>query len=736
MSLDPAYAAAGRAAWRAYNDSPMQQRLRREAPVWVGAVYWNPQQDTAEQLRRELTRMRQAGFTFVRFHAIDAIESATGEWDFSYPRLRLDLAHEAGLAVYPHFAFHKPSATTLQQQGLTSATGLTWEDPRVAAAIRARAGRIITAFKDHPALAAWPLQGEPPATGVALRTDADKARFLDWLQERYASPAQVHHAWLIYPDVRRDRPTEVGKDVLTIDSWDDAVAMASAIKPREPGAQLSTTGLSRHLLFGANRDLIRFRADQTEAFERWLVGVVREFDPVHPVLYGNHQLLYANGELGWDQHRCGRTADAHFSSIHLSWHFEPVQGEYILPHYLQARLTQDIFKGGHTNCYETTGGPVQYSGGYGNHMDAPLMRQLMCQFLAAGNQGAAFWDWIPRPGGIEAGEYGLVTLSGRVSSWALECGRVARAMERHRQELWNWELDPELAIVRSWDTEAVMTSEPKRFDLEDGPTPWSRGPSQQHVRAWIGAARAAVDQQVEFQFLTTDEIAAGLAGAYPAIYLPHVRCLDDATLAHLLAYVEAGGRVIADVQCGFEDQWGKVRRQGEGTPMERLFGAWIDAIGDTQSRPIQVDGIAVQGFFGELVTTTARILRRFDHGQPAVSEAMVGKGLATLIAFDPARMCWKPGQTRLEALLGDLYRGPAARRWSCDAGLCYRRRHRDADHYFIVNDGPARSAVLRTWDAWYRTVEDVLDGGGADWTGTIAVDVAAYGAKWLRCTRH
>jgi len=738
MTMDPAFRARALEAYRAYNGSPMQERFRKEAPVLVGAVYWNPQQDTAANIRYELERMKATGFTFVRFHATDPLRRDDGSRDFGYADLRFDIAHEVGLEIYPHFGFHRPHPADLADEGLDEdqARRLGVQDERVARAVRRQVEAIVGHYRDHPAVIAWPLQGEPPATGIPLRDEIDRARFRAWLESTYDSPAEVHRAWLIYPDVRRDLLIDGPEAPLCIGSWDDAVEIAAAIADREPGATLATTGLARHELFGANRDLVRFRADSTIESAETIAGMIHEVDPDRPVCYGNHQFFYANGQLGWDQHGVGRTGDMHFSSIHLSWHFESVQGEFAVPHYLQSRLTADVFKGGYTNCYETTGGPVQYSGGYGNHMDAAMMRRLMCDFLAAGNEGSAFWCWNPRPGGIEAGEYGLVSLAGRVTPWAEVCGEVAAAMERHRHEIWNWECDPELAIVRSWDTETVMTCEHRRFECDDGPTAFARGPAQQHVRAWIGAGRVAVDAQIDFEYLTTDEILAGLAGVYPTVCLPHVRCVGDDVLDALRSYVEAGGRVVADVQIGFEDQWGKLRRHGEGTPVERLFGAWIDNVHDAATRPQSVDGVGCPGFFGDLVSTSARVLRRFATGAPAVTEARIGRGSATLIAFDAARSCWKPGDAAMQDLLAGHLRGETAPRWSCDVPQTVRRRHADADHYFVINDGPARSAVLRVFDGDYATVEDVLGGGSEEFRGAIPVEVPAYDARWLRCARR
>jgi beta-galactosidase len=402
---------------------------------------------------------------------------------------------------------------------------------------------------------------------------------------------------------------------------------------------------------------------------------------------------------------------------------------------MQSLATRDANKGGVTAAYETTGGPVQYSGGYGNHMDAGLMRRLMFSYLAAGNEVIAFWDWICRPGGIEAGEYGLVTLGGQVSDWAREAGRIAKAMARFGDELWNGSEEPELAIFRSWDSEAITMLEPRRFETETGPRDYSRGCGQQHLRALIGAGRAAIDHQVAYEYLHEAEVMEGIAGVFPTIYLPHVRACSTRLLEALLAYIRRGGRLIADVQFAFHDPWGKMQPRGPGALATRLFGAWVDSIHDARTRPQSVDGMPCEGFYGDVALAGARAIKRFADGRPAVTEANIGRGQAILIGFDPARQCWKPGQSAMEALLADLYRGEAPRRWWSDAPLAFRRSHAKADHWFLINDGPARTATLRVYDRTYRSGCDAVSGRPLDTAGTVSVELPAYSAAWLRLER-
>jgi beta-galactosidase len=145
-----------------------------------------------------------------------------------------------------------------------------------------------------------------------------------------------------------------------------------------------------------------------------------------------------------------------------------------------------------------------------------------------------------------------------------------------------------------------------------------------------------------------------------------------------------------------------------------------------------VDGLPCEGFYGDIETAGARVVKRFADGRPAVTEAEIGRGQALLVGFDPARQCWKPGQTGMEALLANLYRGDAPRRWWSDAPLVWRRSHPRADHWFLVNDGPARSAVLRVYDRAYKAGSDAIAGSPVNVRGTLAVELPEHSAVWLR----
>jgi hypothetical protein len=63
-------------------------------------------------------------------------------------------------------------------------------------------------------------------------------------------------------------------------------------------------------------------------------------------------------------------------------------------------------------------------------------------------------------------------------------------------------------------------------------------------------------------------------------------------------------------------------------------------------------------------------------------------------------------------------------------------RASSADHYFFLNDGPARTALLHCYDAVYHHGEAVLDERPLATDGTLAIELPAESAVWLRFARH
>ncbi|MCC5828305.1 MAG: beta-galactosidase trimerization domain-containing protein [Phycisphaeraceae bacterium] len=719
--IDETYRRKARIAYEKMNDSPMQRRLRDRSAFYSAVVYHHPGDYQRTVLEREFRRILDAGFTAVRFHTSsprwDAEKRA---FDFTRSDDWLAVAEEVGIDVIQHISLSRPDDSFLAAHGVSSEQ---WnqdhlDTPEMRKIAQAWMGPMLQRYAERSSIIGYELLGEPGAGAGRIDNDYDRLRFAQWLRDTYGDIESLDAAWNIYP--QRAQPIAA--------SFEDALQLLEGFDAAE-----LISGVHRAKMnYGAGRDVLRYLTDKSLSRARVLADVFRQFDRQHPILMGSHQLQINPASLDWDFGRWARIGDQHFCSLHLPWHFELVEGEVDRPVLMQAKQTRDYFKGGWTSAFETIGGAVQYSGGYGAGMTAGLLRRHIVSYLAAGNLSMAFWTWNHRPGGWEAGEYGLTSLSGRLTDWGLEAGKISRAAKRFARELWQAEPETRVALMEVWDTDAVLCFEPERHDLADVPGGLARGTRTQAIRARIGAARALINQHVPYEYLPDHELAEGIAEAYPAIYVPHARAISDRAIAALQSYVENGGRLIADVQFAFMDPWGKLHAKGAGTAMEKLFGAWVDVIHDSRTAPMSINGGPIEGFFGDLILTDARPVMKFQDGRPAVAENRIGKGSAVLLGFDAARMCHRPGRQDIEQLIGDLARGGSCPTWRCTAPIVVRRATDEADHYFLVNDGASRFCIIEAFDRKYRSGLDVIDDRAIEVDGTIAIELPERSAMWVR----
>lgn len=712
-----------RARYWSLPGTPMQERLRAERAVQYSVVYFGFGGYDVKELESEFRRMAELGFTDVRFYTANPEETAPGEYDFRRPDDWLGAAERAGMGVIFHTEWFPPSDGLLALHGLDRAgyQAAFADEAAYQAVLRTQYGQLVERYREHPALTAWGTLGEPDPAEKEIVAEADRQRFGEWLERKYGSLAALDRAWNVYPEEGR----------LLVNSFGEAWQVLSGF---HGPARIS--GVHRALFnYGAGRDRSAFLTEKALDRGRTYLSVYRERDSRHPVLTGSHQLFCNQAAHRWDSDRWAKLGDCFTTSIHLAWHFDLVEGEVDRPVYMQARQTRDWFKGGWTSCYETTGGPVQYSGGFGNSMSAGLMRRLVLSYLAAGNINFSFWVWNSRPGGWEAGEYGLTSLSGALTPWAEEAGLLLRRAKPLREELWETGYPPEAGILSCWDTDAILEMEPPRHDLSTGTGALGTGTLHQQSRGRIGASRAFLNQQISFEYLTDRELLAGLGERYPVLYAPHLRAVSDEVLDALQAYVEAGGWLVADVQFGFLDAYGKLRRTGPGSRHNRLFGAWLENIHDARTGGPCFRGEPVRGFYGDLGVGAAECHERFATGEPAITVNRLGKGCAVLLAMDPAREAWKPGNDLAEQLIGEWVRRKVPAQWKCSHPLTYRLPTAHAEHFFLINDGAAGEAVLELEGAVPGAVKDVLEEVTLPAGKRIRVALPEASGVWLRVER-
>jgi beta-galactosidase len=707
--------------------TPMQQKLRKIAPMPVGVVFIEWPGMTEDDMRRHFRLMKELGYTCLK-----GILLCRG----TDRRKVMHMALDEGIIPwwYDEGGWEAITDELLESLGIDPATPV--EQIRTNETFLAHQEKVLRERIDREADEG---SGRPVERGFrnVFRFDGSLPDemvddFLDWLVEQYETVDGVWEAWNMH-HAGIPGPAE---------PWTDWPQVRAYVQKAVDGAKAGQASLYVPMQreYRRIRDILRFKADQYVAYIRRRIEAQQQADP--------NAVFRAGGEMGLFLPFASRATDmegiasvmaeggSFYPSIHLAWHFEEVGFEVARPVYFQASLVADWFKGGWSATWESTGGPQQLSGGKANlyppaqnvwpssTVDAGVMTQLMLSYLAAGFRGFGFWTWTARTAGWEAGEFALLDRNAEPCRRTVQAGKVAQAARRWRDELWEARKEPVVGVFTDFDNDAMWSAASVA-----GRDFYKRVP----VFARVGASRALVNGNVPFEHVTARDLRAGLAPRYQVIYLPAVLALAGDLQEVLLDYARQGGRVVLDMPGAWYDDFGRMLSTAKGTPFEKLFGASIRDYQYSRNVPRSLNGRQLDGFVVDLGVTGARTLAEYDSGGPAITEHAVGDGAGVILGWEASLQCHEPGNDLGEAELRKYALGSIELPYACDGALVYRQAAPEADHYFLINDGPETTVTLKTPAYRYASALDVI----AD--EPIApgdpIDLPAHSGRWVRMAR-
>ncbi len=695
------------------HDSPMQRKFRRIAPMPFGIVFLPHPGMTEDDVRTHFRLARELGF--------NAMKQTMENPLFPVRRIR-QIALEEGIIPwwYGEGGWDEITDGLMEKLGIAPDTPIQTlrRHPKMlahqAAVLRARIDREEVSTTTGKNDAPW--EGVPHSVGPEFDKQFDH-RFLEWLQRHYPSIEALNLAWNMHH-------IGIAPDQRPFTDWADVGTRWRDMKKNE----------YRHL-----RDQLRFKADEYIAHIRHSAAAHRQNDAQVP--------FRAGGEMGLFLPFAARATDmegiaeamtevgSFYPSIHLAWHLEEVNYEVPRMIYMQASIAADWFKGGWSATWESTGGPQQFSGGKawnpdsakqtaGFTVDAGTITQLLLSYLAAGFKGVGLWCWNARTAGWEAGEYAMLDRNDQPTERAIRAGQIAKAADRYRDELWQARKEPIVGVYQDWDNEAIWAAlanvNRDKFKFEP-------------IHARVGVSRALINANVPWEHVTATDLRRGLAARYRAIYLPRILALNTDLLPIFLNYVRGGGRLVLDLPGAWFDAFGRLLPTGEGSDFEQLFGVTLNDFQYARNVPRSIGDLSIKGFVADLTLTAAAAIARYDNGKPAITENHLGNGSAILLGCEASHTCFALGQSAMEKLLIDTTLGAIPRPYACSGALVYRLAALDADHYFLINDGAAKSVRLETPAYSYSGVLDVLTNVKLDNNEPITLD--PHSARWLRLVR-
>jgi len=599
-------------------------------PGWPGAgqlfvgTNYQPFDRERQQIVRDIERMRQAGFKVVRMGdlAWDSFEPEEGKFDFRRFDWIMDQMQVAGLKVIldipgqpaPLWLHRKyPGVDIVNQHGARLDPAERYmddtSDPDYRRLLVRLADTLTTRYARHPALFAIGYNNES-GNGMLSYSEADRRRFVAWLQRRYGTLAALNKAWATQRWSRR------------LGNWDEV---------RLPYVD-GPGSFERYL------DLRRFWSDQTIAVLDALEAVRKKNVPDKPAI---SNLWDSAPRKGFDYLATYRRyvsygAMGFYPGDPLSAAFEATM--------MRAGLNAPIW------FNEFTAGGAGYYG-------TPGRSRMWAYFgLLLGAQAVLPWTWHSHHGGEEQALFGLIDHDDR-PSWKLgEFATIASEFARLEKLGFPRLQQPQVAIAYAFDN-IIATTPPK-----DSPS--------NTVRPYIdpGYLKQAHDAYAPL-FKDNIDVAVIHVGhealdRYKLVIVPGLYLLDAASAAKLRQFVAAGGTVVMSAQSAKvneHNQWFDTPLPGGLTD---VFGLRTNAFYRAESLQTTINGEAVRtgpGMYEVLEPSTAEVLARFADapGQPpAITVNRFGQGRAIYVATAAQPQIMKPLYRQLYASLG-LAPGPA-----------------------------------------------------------------------------
>ncbi len=695
------------------HDSPLQQKFKSIAPVPAGVVYIQHPGEGELEIRQHFRLMKELGFTNLKqimtvpgWELEDiqliALEEGIIPWWYGeggWEPITEDLLTQLAIDLdTPREKIRRDSRMIQYQMDILK--------KRVEKAKAYKSKNPNTPLPRGSNRAYDPTIGQ---RGLDL-SEKGKGLFVQWAKDTYKEIDAINFAYN-----QHHHGLQASGGAFT--SWEDFGDRWESYNHRE---------------YRIRRDILRFKADHGL---NELEKKVSDFHKIFP-----HAPFRAGGELGlfrphaWFGVDFAGIADimknggSFYPSIHFSWHFDQVHNELGRTIYMQSSYINDMFKGGWSGGWETTGGPQQFDGekfgeaNKGFTVDAGEMTQFTLSMLAAGFKGWGLWCWSVRSAGKEAGEYALLDHHNEVTERAEVVGNIAQGMQRYREELWEAHKEPLVGVLFDWDNEGVWTA--MSF----------RGRDQFRYRPMegrVGASRALINGNVPFEYIIPDDLREGLTQRYPVIYLPCILAMNEQLLPVLKDYVELGGRLVIDMPGGWYDTYSALLPRGSESEFAKLFGTVLREYQYAGvNRSWKLEGQELLGAIGVLRPEGSDVVARFDNDKVAVTEYKLGKGTAVIVGYEAARMCFEPGNEQFEHLLRKYVLGSYQSAYQCEGAIVYRLASPDADHYFLLNDSPAKQVKLGFDFYNYQSCSDVIL--NEPLTLNEWIEMPAYGARWLR----
>ncbi len=477
--------------------------------------------------------MQEAGFNVVRLAEFAWIfmEPEEGRFEFGWLDEALGILAAHGIsailctptAAMPAWVPRKyPEVMALQKDGTRLTWGVRKNNCFTSGTYRLLSERITRAMAEHfadtPNVIGWQTDnefGHPFCYCPTCRAD-----FQDWLRRKYGSLEELNRAWGTHFWGHR------------VTRWDEIVI------PDNPEGHNPSACLDWQRYFSWLN--VRFQRDQ--------VRLLRAVCPRHFV---THNFMGLFPELNYYD----LAEDLDF----VSWDNYPVWGKPEVPY--AASAAADLMRGLKRRNFwimEQTAGPGGW-GVFGRNPRPGELRKVAYQQLAHGAEGNLWFRWRTCTAGREQYWHGLLGHDGRGLRRYQEAAQTAQEYHRLAPELEGTTVEPQVAIIYDYDSLWALRIQP-------GFAGNSYTAAMQ--RYYNALFRAGVNVDL---VRPTEDLRR-----YRLVLAPELHVLPDQVARRLIAYVEAGGVLLADCRTGVKDDTGLCHARTLPGLLSEMLGITIE----------------------------------------------------------------------------------------------------------------------------------------------------------------
>jgi|GEM_PF-1214285 len=578
----------------------------------LGIMYWMNPRLSAGEVRRDCRNIAENGYRMIRIIVWwELVEEREGEYDFAFVDRVFAAAAESGLNIMCTIGFYPPFWLTARLDALGKNDPGRYpslERPEVREPLAALIRELVTRYSASPALESWNVWNEPTPNLTKNRPVLEL--FAAWLNKRYPSRAELLENWRgEYPVFSLLVPGE--SETLDADWLERAFRLGSRGRS---SAMEYDFGVFSSTLFCKELG--------------WLCDEVKKYDRKHPTHTNFHSIHDNPASIGREDYRAARIPDSISCSMHQSNDNPLAADPGGRRNFFRCGVdrTWSWLKGGRAMVGELQVGTTDIH--FRQYTPTPeTVTFELWQSYAAGLEGVIHWLWQAwRAGTFENGEFGLrAPADGGETPRSRAVAEFARLFRENREALLAADREPgRIAILDSFSDSIGRR-------LQQEAHPGAPGIAARGREAQLGCFRALSEANFQVEFVSDDEVAAGLPERYRVLYLPQVNLAGKAVAEGIAAFVRNGGAVWADGRFGWQDEHMYLRDTIPGHGLDELFGVreadYVAAPGTISARTLdgrEIPGERMRQTFGP--APDARIHARYADGGAAAVDHAAGKG--------------------------------------------------------------------------------------------------------------